>query len=79
MLRHALDGIATVGVILGVAGIAGVIEFGTSPIPCAVAISIGIGSGMLSNWIGKTWYIGEKRCHKNNSPETLERHGAIRE
>lgn len=79
MLRHALDGIATVGVILGVAGIAGVIEFGTSPIPCAVAISIGIGSGMLSNWIGKTWYIGEKRCHKNNSPEALERHGAIRE
>lgn len=79
MLRHALDGIATVGVILGVAGIAGVIEFGTSPVPCVIAISIGIGSGMLSNWIGKTWYIGEKRCHKNNSPETLERHGAIRE
>lgn len=49
MLRHVLDGIATVGVILGVAGIAGVIEFGTSPIPCAVAISIGIGAGMLSS------------------------------
>lgn len=79
MLRHALDGIATVGVILGVAGIAGVIEFGTSPAPCVIAIAIGIGSGMLSNWIGKTWYIDEKRCHKNNSPETLERHGAIRE
>ena len=49
MLRHALDGIATVGVILGVAGIAGVIEFGTSPVPCVIAISIGVGSGMLSS------------------------------
>ncbi|WP_337539259.1 hypothetical protein [Suilimivivens sp.] len=49
MLRHVLDGIATVGVILGVAGIAGVIEFGTSPVPCMIAISIGIGAGMLSS------------------------------
>lgn len=48
MLRHALDGIATVGVILGVAGIAGIIEFGTSPAPCVIAIAIGIGSGILS-------------------------------
>lgn len=61
MLRHVLDGIATVGVILGVAGIAGVIEFGTSPVPCVISISIGIGSGMLSNWIRKTWYISEKK------------------
>ena len=49
MLRHALDGIATVGVILGVAGIAGVIEFGTSPVPCVIAIAAGVGSGMLSS------------------------------
>lgn len=79
MLRCIFDCIATGSMILGVGGIAGVIEFGTSPVPCMIAISIGIGSGMLSNWIGKTWYIGEKRCHKNNSPEALERHGAIRE
>lgn len=78
MLRCIFDCIATGSMILGVAGIAGVIEFGTSPVPCVIAISIGIGAGMLSNWIGKTWYIGEKRCHKNNSPETLERHGAIK-
>lgn len=79
MLRCIFDCIATGSIILGVAGIAGVIEFGTSPVPCVIAIAAGVGAGMLSNWIGKTWYIGEKRCHKNNSPETLERHGAIRE
>ena len=51
MLRCIFDGIATVGVILGVAGIAGVIEFGTSPVPCVIAISIGIGSGILSSML----------------------------
>lgn len=61
MLRCIFDCIATGSMILGVGGIAGVIEFGTSPVPCVIAISIGIGSGMLSNWIGKTWYIGEKK------------------
>ncbi len=49
MLRCIFDCIATGSMILGVGGIAGVIEFGTSPIPCAVAISIGIGSGILSS------------------------------
>ena len=49
MLRCILDCIATGSMILGVGGIAGVIEFGTSPIPCMIAISIGIGSGMLSS------------------------------
>ena len=80
MLRHALDGIATVGVILGVAGIAGVIEFWTSPVPCVIAIAAGVGAGMLSSRIGKTWYVGETNKRNidtmdfdkhNNSPITL--------
>lgn len=80
MLRCIFDCITTGSMILGVGGIAGVIEFGTSPVPCVIAIAAGVGAGMLSSRIGKTWYAGEKRDRKqDNSPVTLARHGAIRE
>lgn len=49
MLRCIFDCIATGSMILGVGGIAGVIEFGTSPVPCVIAIAAGVGSGMLSS------------------------------
>ena len=49
MLRCIFDCIATGSMILGVAGIAGVIEFGTSPVPCVIAIAAGVGAGMLSS------------------------------
>lgn len=49
MLRCIFDCIATGSMILGVGGIAGVIEFGTSPVPCVIAIAAGVGAGMLSS------------------------------